>query len=177
MCHTFPPQNCTSFSKTHQVLRLLHKRISRGEPKTGSNLHFFTSHFYTQLSTKKFGSMTNWTTKKDINIFEKKFIFIPINQNSHWSLSVVVNPGSINNSQESDSKKQANLDLPCLICMDSMNNYHNKPQIRTNVETWLNSQYSQIYKGQPFNKNTFKFFQPTGKCSFLQHQLLFHFQR
>ena len=34
-----------------------------------------------------------WTIKKKINLFEKDFVFIPINENSHWFLAIICNPG------------------------------------------------------------------------------------
>ena len=30
-----------------------------------------------------------------IDIFKKKFVFVPINKDLHWSLCVIVNPGEI----------------------------------------------------------------------------------
>lgn len=33
----------------------------------------------------------NWT--KNVNIFEKDFIVIPINENSHWFLAIICFPG------------------------------------------------------------------------------------
>ena len=36
--------------------------------------------------------MQRWT--KRINIFEKDLVFIPINEDLHWSLAVIVNPGA-----------------------------------------------------------------------------------
>jgi Ulp1 family protease len=162
------------------IFRLLHKRISRGEDKTCSNLHFFTSHFYTTLLNDGPESVTSWTAKKNINIFEKKFIFIPINKDLHWSLCVVVNPGSIKNSLESDLEKKANQNLPCLIFMDSLS-LHKKATVRKKVETWLNSEYCRIHPDEalskPFSKNSFELFTPGGTCFFLLPWLLLQFQR
>ena len=46
-------------------------------------------------------AVSSWTSKKKIDIFEKKLIFVPVNSDLHWSLAVVVNPGFIaNNSDE-----------------------------------------------------------------------------
>jgi Ulp1 family protease len=42
--------------------------------------------------------VSSWTAKKKIDIFEKKLIFVPVNSDLHWSLCVVVNPGSIANN-------------------------------------------------------------------------------
>ncbi|KAL3903413.1 MAG: hypothetical protein SGILL_010456, partial [Bacillariaceae sp.] len=72
--------------------------ISRGmENLQESDVHFFTSHFFTTLSKNGPAAVTSWTSKKNIDIFKKKLIFIPINKTMHWSLCVVVNPGEIEN--------------------------------------------------------------------------------
>ena len=42
-------------------------------------------------------AVSSWTAKKNINIFKKKFVFIPVNADLHWSLCVVVNAGLIAN--------------------------------------------------------------------------------
>jgi Ulp1 family protease len=39
-----------------------------------------------------FDRVSKWTN--NINIFDKKKLFIPVNHNSHWSMVVVCNPGS-----------------------------------------------------------------------------------
>ncbi|KAL3937570.1 MAG: hypothetical protein SGBAC_007345 [Bacillariaceae sp.] len=143
--------------------------ISRREDKSDTNLHFFTSHFYSALAKGGPESVTSWTAKKNINIFEKKFIFIPINKDLHWSLCVVVNPGCIMNSYEQSLNEQSKLDVPCLIFMDSLK-MHRKITIRKKIENWLNSEWSRINPTDlptnlpnPFTKEKFRMFTPTGK--------------
>ena len=46
--------------------------------------------------------MASWTGKKNINLFQKKLVFIPVNADLHWLLCVVVNPGLIANNLDSD---------------------------------------------------------------------------
>lgn len=144
-------------------------RISRREDKSDTNLHFFTSHFYSALAKGGPESVTSWTAKKNINIFEKKFIFIPINKDLHWSLCVIVNPGCIMNSYEPSLNDQSKLDVPCLIFMDSLK-MHRKITIRKKIENWLNSEWSRINPNDlpenlpnPFTKEKFRMFTPTGK--------------
>jgi len=137
--------------------------IARSEDKSDTNLHFFTSHFYSALATGGTESVTSWTAKKNINIFEKKFIFIPINKDLHWSLCAVVNPGCIMNSYESDLDKKGKLDVPCLIFMDSLK-MHKKNTIRKKIENWLNSEWKRIKPGtveDPFSLHRFQLFSPT----------------
>ena len=86
-------------------------RISRGESQRPmSTVHFFTSHFMTTLKDEGTKAVESWTANKNINVFEKKLIFVPINANLHWSLCVVVNPGYIANhfyGRESPSEKRS----------------------------------------------------------------------
>ena len=60
-----------------------------------SDVHFFTSHFMTTLENEGTQEVSSWTANKNINVFEKRLVFIPVNENLHWSLCVVVNPGLI----------------------------------------------------------------------------------
>jgi len=81
----------------------LSHRISRGESQQqSSKVHFFSSHFMTTLKEKGPEAIASWTEKKNINVFEKKLVFIPVNADLHWSLCVVVNPGLIANNLDSD---------------------------------------------------------------------------
>ena len=43
-------------------------------------------------------AVASWTEKKNINVFSKKLIFVPVNADLHWSLCVVVNPGLVANN-------------------------------------------------------------------------------
>lgn len=59
--------------------------------------HFFNSFFYKRYITsgsqpaERHKHVAKWTAKVDI--FEKKFIIVPINQRLHWSLAIIINPG------------------------------------------------------------------------------------
>ena len=70
-----------------------------------SDVHFFTSHFMTTLKDKGTQAVSSWTANKNINVFEKRLVFIPVNENLHWSLCVVVNPGLIANNYDRIAEK------------------------------------------------------------------------
>lgn len=65
-------------------------------------IHIFSSFFYRRLSSAKMGTtkdsesktgyelVKTWTRK--INIFEKDFVVIPINENLHWYLAIICHP-------------------------------------------------------------------------------------
>lgn len=133
--------------------------------KQSSNVHFFTSHFYTTLASEGAEGVRSWTAKKNINIFEKRLIFIPINKTDHWSLCVVVNPGAIIPQVEDEDPL-----LPCILFFDSLN-MHRKQKVRTDVSKWLNAEWWRTKDkdaGRIFNKNSFVLYDPKGTGSNLK---------
>ena len=106
--------------------------------------------------------------KKAIDIFKKKLIFIPINKDLHWSLCVVVNPGSIAISA-SGEVTQDDL-LSCVIFLDSLS-MHSKLKVRDTIWKWLNSEWKRL---RPRNKQlellkneSLRILTPEGWCIFL----------
>ncbi|EGC32140.1 hypothetical protein DICPUDRAFT_155939 [Dictyostelium purpureum] len=53
-----------------------------------------------------------WTGKEDI--FQKDFVFVPINYAAHWSLMIICYPGRVKEYKENDKKR------PCMIYLDSL---------------------------------------------------------
>ncbi|KAF9094022.1 hypothetical protein BGX29_009699 [Mortierella sp. GBA35] len=69
-------------------------------------VYIFNTFFYQRLiakpakgATSSYNSIKNWTAKVDI--FSKKFIIVPIHENLHWYLVVIVNPGLLLQMAES----------------------------------------------------------------------------
>ena len=99
----------------------------------------------TTLKEKGPKAVVSWTAKKDINIFEKKLIFIPVNADLHWSLLVVVNPGLIANVY--------NVDLPeteehsFILFLDSLK-MHNKNVYAKKIRQWLNFEHRRHGRGE-----------------------------
>lgn len=50
---------------------------------------------------KRHARVKNWT--KNVNLFEKDFIIIPINENCHWFLAIICFPG-LNGTFTMDNK-------------------------------------------------------------------------
>ena len=69
-------------------------------------MHFFTSHFLSTIAEEGPEGVASWTQnkKRTIHIFEKKFVFVPVNGHLHWSLCVIVNPGNILKAHGSDDR-------------------------------------------------------------------------
>ncbi len=61
-----------------------------------SCVHIFSTHFYTTLLNDGVVGVSRWTTRKGLDIFTKKLLFIAINLNQHWSIMAVFNVGMIN---------------------------------------------------------------------------------
>ena len=138
-----------------------------------SQIHFFSTHFYTALSEEGVGSITKWTANKNINIFEKKFIFIPVNKNLHWSLSVVINCGEImkhNERIESSTEHPLDAPVPCLLFLDPMTNYHERTTVQKNILKWLNAEWKRVkdVQDEPFDNQSMSQVCPKGlRCQML----------
>ncbi|KAK4742639.1 hypothetical protein SAY87_000640 [Trapa incisa] len=94
--------------------------------------HFFNSFFFRKLADMDkdpssasdgraaFLRVRKWTRR--INLFEKDYIFIPVNFNLHWSLIVICHPGEVANFSEEDVTEAAK--VPCILHMDSLRGNH-----------------------------------------------------
>ncbi|XAR48496.1 Ulp1 peptidase [Bertholletia excelsa] len=106
------------------------------EPLKRNRFHFFNSFFFRKLidldkdpssafeGRAAFQRVRKWTRK--VNLFEKDYVFIPVNFNYHWSLIVICHPGEV----DKFPGKMANEDLkksqkvPCILHMDSIKGNH-----------------------------------------------------
>lgn len=81
-------------------LQYLHMEMI--EPVQRASTHVFSVNFYRTLSTcpgngefrsaaARHNRVDRWT--KDVNIFQKDFIIVPINEDLHWFLAVICFPG------------------------------------------------------------------------------------
>ncbi|GAX11796.1 sentrin-specific protease 7 [Fistulifera solaris] len=125
---------------------------------TSPDFHVFTTHFYTTLEDNGVEGVSNWTTKKKIDVFKLRFVFIPINKALHWSLCVVVNPGYILSSADQSAPSSGDdAPMPCLLFFDSLK-MHQKDRVHRNVTKWLNAEWMRLRKSAvveaPFNKSS-----------------------
>lgn len=94
--------------------------------------HFFNSFFFRKLADldkdhvsasegrAAFLRVRKWTRK--INIFEKDYIFIPVNFSLHWSLLVICHPGEVGILKDGEVKDSPI--VPCILHMDSLKGNH-----------------------------------------------------
>ncbi|NP_001098584.1 sentrin-specific protease 3a [Danio rerio] len=67
-----------------QVMNMYGDLVMDAAPE---KVHFFNSFFYDKLRTKGYEGVKRWT--KNVDIFQKKFLLIPIHLEVHWSLVCV----------------------------------------------------------------------------------------
>ncbi|KAJ1658635.1 hypothetical protein IWQ61_002166 [Dispira simplex] len=87
-------------------LKFLQVNLQRDSPELADQIHIFNTFFYPQLTAKSarklhptcYDRVKSWTTK--VNIFNKRFIFIPIHEKAHWYLALVCNPGCLTRAKD-----------------------------------------------------------------------------
>ena len=156
-------------------------RITRKEEPKSSDIHVFTTQFFSRIEADGPEAVSSWTEKKGVNIFEKKFIFVPVNKDIHWSLFVIVNPGMIgkiidaeelNEEIERDDKNNTvkagqPASVPFILFMDSLR-AHNQKRLKKHIYAWLNLEAKRLGKfqgkhGVPFTPKRMSTLQPNGE--------------
>ncbi|XP_069147623.1 probable ubiquitin-like-specific protease 2B isoform X8 [Solanum lycopersicum] len=102
-------------------------------PEKRQRYHFFNCFFFRKLADMDkdpnsafdghaaFLRVRKWTRK--VNLFDKDFIFIPVNYNYHWSLIVICHPGEVANFTDDDTASSS-VRVPCILHMDSFRGSH-----------------------------------------------------
>ena len=116
-------------------------RITRYEDHHCSNIKIFSTQFYTKLENEGIESVKTWTRNKNVDVFKKKFLIIPINKTNHWLLAVIVNPGHLPSSYSKGFGK------PFLILLDS-HPFLDYEVITRNVYSWLNAEAERLKRIQ-----------------------------
>ncbi|KAJ7245014.1 hypothetical protein B0H12DRAFT_1187844 [Mycena haematopus] len=82
-------------------LKLWLHDLEKEDPELVKQIHVFSSFFYKKLDNKDskdkkrspekgYESVRKWTAK--FNLFDKKYIIVPINENLHWYLAIIYQP-------------------------------------------------------------------------------------
>ncbi|KAK9071066.1 hypothetical protein SSX86_009634 [Deinandra increscens subsp. villosa] len=97
-----------------------------------ARVHFFNSFFFRKLadfdenqsrsvdSKEAFQRVRKWTKK--VNIFQKDYIFIPVNFRLHWSLIIICHPGEV--VDFTDDELEISSKVPCILHLDSIKGSH-----------------------------------------------------
>ncbi|WJX41249.1 Ulp1 peptidase [Trifolium repens] len=114
--------------------------------------HFFNSFFFRKLADldknpssasdgkAAFLRVRKWTRK--VNLFEKDYIFIPVNFNLHWSLIVICHPGEVVNFNDKESGNS--LKVPCILHMDSIKGNHSG--LKNLLQSYLWEEWKERHK-------------------------------
>nr|XP_043624678.1 probable ubiquitin-like-specific protease 2B isoform X2 [Erigeron canadensis] len=117
-----------------------------------ARVHFFNSFFFRKLAdldenqSKSFDAkaafqqVRKWTKK--VNLFQKDYIFIPINFRLHWSLIVICHPGEIVNF--TDDEIASSPKVPCILHMDSIKGSHRGLESRF-IRCYLLEEWKERY--------------------------------
>ena len=62
-------------------------------PEAKFRFHIYNSHFYIKLRDNGYSEVSKWA--KNVDLFKKDFLIVPINQADHWSLVVIARPGLV----------------------------------------------------------------------------------
>ncbi|XP_077096132.1 sentrin-specific protease 6 isoform X3 [Siphateles boraxobius] len=90
------------------------------EKEDATKCHVFSSFFFNHLTQEdpkrlpgatglsiqecRHNRVKTWT--RNVNLFEKDFIFVPINQMAHWYLAVICFPGKISQTSDLDLRRR-----------------------------------------------------------------------
>ncbi|KAG7972028.1 hypothetical protein I3843_07G163300 [Carya illinoinensis] len=125
---------------------------NRIQPEDKHHFHFFNSFFFRKLADMDkdptsasdgraaFLRVRKWTRKVDI--FEKDYIFIPINFNLHWSLIVICHPGEVARLEDEDLEKSPK--ISCILHMDSIKGSHTG--IKNLIQSYLWEEWKERQK-------------------------------
>nr|KJB77564.1 hypothetical protein B456_012G143900 [Gossypium raimondii] len=122
------------------------------KPEEQHRFHFFSSFFFLKLADldkglsdecqakSAFQRVHKWTRKVDI--FEKDYIFIPVNYSLHWSLIVICHPGEV--AKLKDDATENLLKVPCILHMDSIRGSHRG--LKNLFQSYLTEEWKQRHK-------------------------------
>ena len=118
--------NIIDFRIKHYMLEMLSSPLQ---------IYAFSCQFYSRLIQGKdhaegYRLVSSWT--KSFDLFSKHFVYVPVNLNAHWSLSIIVRPDLItckvrlvlcvhSSSGNFEQERQlTDANRSCLIFMDSL---------------------------------------------------------
>ncbi|PON37511.1 Ulp1 protease family, C-terminal catalytic domain containing protein [Parasponia andersonii] len=118
--------------------------------------HFFNSFFFRKLvdldkdpssaheGKAAFQRVRKWTRK--VNLFEKDYIFIPVNYSLHWSLLVICHPGEAPNLEVLDEESEGTSKVPCILHMDSIKGSHKG--LKNLMQSYLCEEWKERHSGR-----------------------------
>ena len=94
---TLDPEEYLNDCIVEYGIRLSLMKLRERDPILADQVHLFSSFFYSSLVSAYFNEPSNpykaiWRWTKSTDIFRKKYILVPICENLHWYLAIIVNP-------------------------------------------------------------------------------------
>ncbi|EHY55172.1 hypothetical protein HRR83_005574 [Exophiala dermatitidis] len=93
-------------------MQYLETYLERSNPELYRDMYFFNTYFYEALTKNvkgkkgiNYDAVSRWT--KNINIFKRKFVVVPVNENFHWYLAIICNLPYFLPKAESDGENEA----------------------------------------------------------------------
>ncbi|CAN8076503.1 unnamed protein product [Agarophyton chilense] len=103
---------------------------------------FFSSFFFGRLRRTKpidYEGVRSWT--KDVDIFSKQFVFVPICDSYHWSLIIIANLHNLNDVLDEECVEHVEHERPRIVYLDSLDPSRGSTFVdsirRYLVEEWL----------------------------------------
>ncbi|KAK0383437.1 hypothetical protein NLU13_9348 [Sarocladium strictum] len=78
-------------------IRHLQHNLETKDPEMLKRVYFFSTFFFEKLKYSQgnidFNGVKNWTSRVDI--FSYDYLVVPVNENAHWYLAIICNPGKL----------------------------------------------------------------------------------
>ncbi|KAL1915273.1 uncharacterized protein VTP21DRAFT_7549 [Calcarisporiella thermophila] len=123
------------------------EKLEKQNKKLADKVHIFNSFFYRRLTQGKttdaremYSRVRKWTAKVDL--FQKNYIFVPINESLHWYLILICNPrlflpgeqSAIELDEDEDEKFHLDMDEDLMVTGDSSSSDPDPSSRRSSIE-------------------------------------------
>ena len=89
-------------ARTHIFTTYFYKRLTTRPPNSKTKAHPVEDNPNLSAAEKRYERVKKWT--KNVNIFEKDFIVVPINEHAHWFVCVICFPGQLGAVRADDGR-------------------------------------------------------------------------
>jgi len=134
----------------HMFSTMFYKRLN-STPKKASTVASYEKDSSLKPAEKRHMRVKGWT--KNVNLFEKNMVIIPICEHSHWYLVIAIRPGLITipmGSEERHTKGE-----PFMIVLDSMGG--NKTTAVSNIRHYLSAEWKAKMCGEEGDEDEYEF--------------------
>eukprot|EP01083_Nonionella_stella_P056067 147845_1 len=105
-----------------------------------SSFHVFNTFFFKKIlsasESKMHATVKRWT--RNVNIFEKDFLLVPVLNRQHWYLVIVCHLANVYTPQ---AQWRAPTHAPCILLMDSMDKRREHAKIFKRMRIYLTSEF------------------------------------